>query len=163
MNHCITEPRKNLLFLVKDPMLTSASTTAAYAGKMLWDRAWLHRFTDWVMGIWSAAGQSHQSVIKPCSAQFAEPRSKCHLCRGRTWLGYMGMVCLVLGWMEQGIWEGFWRDWCCKAGSAMTRVVSHGKDQIPITRSAKVVEQRNVSPAFSMRKWRDSLWTCQQL
>lgn len=35
MNHCIRESSENLLFLVKDPVLTPAPTTAAYAGKML--------------------------------------------------------------------------------------------------------------------------------
>lgn len=63
MNHRIRESSKNLLFLVKDLMLTTASTTAAYAGKMLCDRAWLLRFTNWMMGIWAAAWQSHESVI----------------------------------------------------------------------------------------------------
>lgn len=35
MNHCIREPNKNLLFLVRDPVLTTVSATTAYAGKML--------------------------------------------------------------------------------------------------------------------------------
>lgn len=158
MNHGIREHNKNLLFLVRDPVLTTVSATTAYAGKMLWDRALLFRFTNWLIGIWPAAWQSHKSGMKPCSTQLPEMWSTCHLWRGREWLGCMALLCLVLGWMEQGMQEEFWRDWCRIGWEG----VSHGEDQLLITRSVQVVEQRSVFPVFSVRKWTRSLRACQQ-
>lgn len=158
MNHCIREHNKNLLFLVRDPVLTTVSATTAYAGKMLWDRALLFRFTNWLIGIWPAAWQSHKSGMKPCSMQLPEMWSTCHLCRGREWLGRMALLCLVLGWMKQCMQEEFWRDWCRVGWEG----VSHGEDQLLITRSVQVVEQRSVFPVFSVRKWTRSLRACQQ-
>lgn len=134
------------IFLVKDPMLTTTSTTAAYAGKMLQDRAWLHRFTNWVMWIWAAAWQPHESVINLALHSLLSHEASAIFARGRAWLGYMAMVYLVLGWMEQGVWEGLWRDWCYKEGPVTSRVVRHRKDQLPITRSVQVIGQRHGFP-----------------
>lgn len=107
INHCISEHNKNLLFLVRHPVLTTVSATTAYAGKMLWDRALLFRFTNWLIGIWPAAWQSHKSVMKPCTEQLPEMWNKCNLCRGREWLGFMVLVRLVLGWMDGAMYMGW--------------------------------------------------------
>lgn len=77
--------------------------------------------------------------------------SKCHLCRDREWLGCMALGCLVLGRLEHHMWEEFWKDWCYTGWEG----VSHGEDQLLITRSVQVIEQRSVFPVFSVWKLTD--------
>lgn len=62
------------------------------------------------------------------------------------------------GWMEQCIWDEFWRDGCHIGWEG----VSHGEVQLLITRSVQVIEQRSIFLVFSVWKWTSSLWTCQQ-
>lgn len=149
MNHCIRGPSKNLLFLVKDPVLTTASTTAVYAGKMLWGRAWLHRFTNWAMRIWAAAWQSCRSVTnltlrgllsREASAIFVGVEHGLSMCWWSDWSWG--------GWMEKGVWKGVWRDWCYKGGPVMPRDVKHGKDQLLITRPVQVIGQNCFPSVF---------------
>lgn len=116
-------------------------------------------YSDLQTGWWES-GLQHDSLInqyKHCSAQLPEAWIECRLCRGREWLGCMALVCLVLGWMEQCMWEEFWKDWCYTGCEGISR-----EDQLLITRYVQVIEQRSVFPVFLVWKWAGSLWTCQQ-